>query len=123
MRCADAASSTILGPVPAELDAASSCHRVSFFHQPTLERKLRSLFDAPEASCDDAAGVAAVVAACCKGAPCARLVRGGEVSGVSVGDDGIVSLSVTRGDDASCAVAALSCRCIYLKRACTAPHP
>jgi hypothetical protein len=67
---------------------------VSFFHQPSLESKLRSLFDAQPCcpSTDDTA-ISAAAAACLSSGPCARLLRGVEVSGVSVCADGTVSLS------------------------------
>lgn len=101
---ADAGSATILGPVPAETDAASGCPRVSFFHQPTLESKLRALFDSSHAGPSladtslgngaDEPAIGEIAAACLSRAPCARLILGAEVRDVHVGDDGAVSLSV-----------------------------
>ena len=80
--------------MPAAVDACTRCPRVSFFHQPSLESKLRSLFDAQPCcpSTDDTA-ISAAAAACLSSGPCARLLRGVEVSGVSVRADGTVSLS------------------------------
>lgn len=116
-RLADASSSTILGPVPAAIDAATACHTVSFFHQPSLESEMRALFDsAPEAqtSCsggDHADSIADVVDACCSGAPCARLIKGAEVKDVKMGDDGAASLSIKRCSHSSTrSPRAISCR-------------
>ncbi len=114
---ADAASATILGPVPPETDAASACPRVSFFHQPTLETKLRSLFDRPPAAAPhcDGTSVSDIVAACMSHGPCARLICGAEVSDVRVGEDGAVSLSVACLAPSSIPTN-LRCRC------CAAPR-
>jgi hypothetical protein len=112
---ADAASCTILGPIHPETHAASAFPRVSFFHQPTFESALFSMFDAaatqPTAASDAGLDCVRAAAEACSSSPgpCALLVRGAEVHSVRVSDDGVVSVSVTPPSPSSAATS-LSCR-------------
>lgn len=88
---------------------------MSFFHQPALETKLRSLFDSSPVApprCNDVDGeyISDVVTACMLGGPCARLICGAEVREVRVGDDGAISLSVECLAP-PCTQTTISCRC------------